>query len=236
MKPGELVIEVSPRSKEQNPGRLRREAQIPGIVYGTAMKAPVSLMASGKTLLKYGGRAFETTIFSFKSADKSLNDLKVLFKSVDRHPVTRKPLHVDFMAVDMNKPVRIPVEIRLEGKAAGLANGGVVQPILRELMVECLPSHIPEYLAADISPLEIHESLHISDLKMPEGVKPVTHENLTIVTITVIKEEAAAPVAAAAATTAEPEVIGKGKKPEEGAAPAAGGAAPAGGAAKAEKK
>lgn len=238
MRPGEIEIVVSDRTKDLNPGSLRRKKSVPGVVYGSVMKKSISLMTDMKALERFGSHQFENTIFKLKSDNKDLNSLAVLIKDISRHPVTHNPLHVDFLAIDMNKPVRVSVEIRYEGKAVGVSEGGVLQPLLRELDVWVLPSQIPEFLPVDISSLGIMESLHISDIPLPAGVKSAVHDNLAIVTVAYIKEEVITPVAAAAAPVAgtEPEVIGKGKKPEEGAADAkaAGGAKPAAaGAAKA---
>lgn len=239
MKPGQIELQADPRKvKKEKNNVLRRKSLIPGIVYGTTMKQPVAFQMAEKQVVKYGTHQYENTIFTLKSSDKTLDNVKVLIKDLTRNTLNRRPLHLDLLAVDMTKPVKVSVELKYIGKAEGVSSGGVLQPILREILVECLPTSIPESISVDVSPLGVHESLHISDIKFPEGVKAVTHENLAIVTVTVIAEEAAAPVAAAAAA-AEPEVIGKGKKPEEGAeGAAAGGATPAKAAApaKADKK
>lgn len=242
MRPGEIEIELVERQTGKHHSRaLRRKQLIPAVIYGQGVEGTTSAAIDEKSVLKYGGHKFENTIFSVKSTNPKLSPLKVLMKEVTRHPLSRKALHVDMYAVDMKKPVRVPVELRYEGKAAGLAEGGVLQSLLRELMVECLPALIPEFIPVDVTNLNIHESLHINDLKLPDGVKAVSAENLALVTVTVIKDEVLTAAPAADAAAAVPEVIGKGKKPEEGAAaPAAGGAAPAAGAkapaAKTDKK
>jgi large subunit ribosomal protein L25 len=240
MKPGEIEITVQNRNpKGLSTIKVRKQHLVPGIVYGSLMKQSVPFSASEKVLKKYTGHSFENVIFTLKSEDKALNDLKVIVKHCDTHPITRMPLHVDFMAIDMNKPIRVPVELRFVGKAEGLTSGGSVQAVMRDLEVWVLPTQIPTHIEVDVTPLSIGDSLHINDLKLPAGVKPASNDNLTVVTCVYIKEEtivAAAPTAAAA----EPEVIGKGKKPEEGAAAAAGAKAPAAGAkapaAKTDKK
>jgi len=104
----------------------------------------------------------------------------------------------------------------------------LLQPIMRQIEVECLPGKIPEFISVDVTNLGIHQSVHLADVTLPEGVKAVTG-NVALVTVAVIEEEAATPVAAAAAApgaapaagaAAEPEVIKKGKKEEDGAAAA----------------
>ncbi len=243
MKQGQFELQVTGRETGRHQSRmLRNKLVVPGVVYGAGVKGNVHLCGEEKIIRKYASHEFENTILTLRSSDKVLDGVKVLVKEVSRHPVTQRPLHVDFWAIDLNKPIRVYVEVRFDGKAAGLAEGGVLQPLLREIEVECLPTSIPEFLACDVSSLGIHDTLHISDLKLPSGVKSVSTDDLAIVTVTVIREEEvaaptpAAAAAAGAATPAEPEVIAKGKKPEEGAAAAAPGAKPAAGGAAAPAK
>ena len=236
MKPGEISIPLQARSTDLHLSGIRKDKNVPAVIYGAGLKNGFPCMTDSGTLLKYGTHHYENTIFKIESNDTNLKGKMVLLKEISRHPVTRNPLHVDFYSVDMNKPVRVPVEFKFEGKAAGVADGGTVQPVMREILVECLPTKIPDSIVVDVTPLKIADSLHVKDITFPDGVKPVTHENLTIVTCIYIKEEVITPVAAADATAAaaEPEVIAKGK-PKEGEAAAPGAAAPAA-AAKTEKK
>lgn len=237
MKQGQFELEVTVRPTGRHNSRvLRKQEMTPGVVYGSGIKGNVHLSAVEKLVRKYATGEFENTILTLKSTDSALNGVKVLLKDIAVHPVTRRPLHMDLWAIDLKKAVRVNVEVRFEGKAIGLADGGVLQPLLREIEVECLPTAIPEFIATDVSNLGVYDTLHISDLKLPAGVKSTAKEDLALVTVTVVKEEEAAPVAAAAAP-AEPEVAAKGKKPEEGApaAGAAAGAKPAAGAPAAKK-
>jgi large subunit ribosomal protein L25 len=232
MKQGQFELEVSVRPTGRHNSRvLRKQDMTPGVVYGTGIKGNIHLSAVEKFVRKYATGEFENTILTLKSSDAALNGVKVLLKDIAVHPVTRRPVHMDLWAIDLKKPVRVNVEVRYEGKAIGLADGGVLQSLLREIEVECLPTEIPEFIATDVSNLGVYDTLHISDLKLPAGVKSTAKEDLALVTVTIVKEEVAAPVAVAAAA-AEPEVAAKGKKPEEGAAAGAAGAKPAAAAAK----
>ncbi|MES2767892.1 MAG: 50S ribosomal protein L25 [Bdellovibrionota bacterium] len=210
----ELVLEVGTRKAGKSACRkLRKKESIPGIIYG-AGKKNVPLFAEEKWVRKYASGAFENSIITLKSADSALNGTKVLFKEVIVQPVTRRPLHFDFLAIDMNKEVRVLVELRFEGKAEGTRAGGTLQPIVRQIEVECLPSKIPEYIAIDVTPLHIGQALHIKEITLPDGVRATAVEDIALVTVNVIKEEEiAAPTAAAAAPAAG--------APAAGAAPAA---------------
>jgi large subunit ribosomal protein L25 len=228
----QIEITVSPRQTGKHNSRASRiDQKVPAVIYGAGVEN-VNLLTDALSVIRYGGRKFESTIFKLKSDDKKLNGQAVLFKDVQVHPVTRRPLHVDFYAVDMTKPIRVNIEVKLEGKPIGLADGGMLQAVVREIEVEVLPTQIPEFLTADVSDLGVGDSLHVSDLKIPQGVKVLTRGEQTICTVVVIAEEVVAPVAAAVDPTAP---AAAGAAPAAGAA-AAPGAAPAAAAAPAGDK
>src|SRR5690606_341432 len=175
---------------------------IPGIIYG-AGKTNVPLFAEEKWVRKYSSTQFENEIITLKSDDKTLDGTKVLFKEIIVQPVTRRPLHFDFLAIDMNKEVTVMIELKFEGRAEGTREGGALQPLMRQLEVECLPEKIPEFIIIDVTPLHNGQSIHLSEITLPEGVKATATEDLAIVTCNVIKEEEAAPAAAVEAAPAE---------------------------------
>ena len=210
-----IELTVTPRTPGKHHSRGSRiQGRIPAVLYGPKMEN-TALLTEEITLRKYSGHRFESTIFQLKSEDPKLNKVNVILRGMQVHPVTRRPVHVDFYAVDMTSTIRVNVEIRFEGKAAGLAEGGVLQTVLRDLEIECLPSDIPEFIVADVSGLGLGDALHVSDLKMPANVKVIAALQRTIATVNVPADEPiATPVTAA-----------------EGAATAAGAAAPAAAAA-----
>jgi large subunit ribosomal protein L25 len=116
-------------------------------------------------------------------------------REVQRHPLTSELVHIDLFEVDVDKALQITVPVHFVGKAEGVTLGGNLQPLMREITVECLPREIPEFVTVDVSALKIHDSLHISDIVLPAGVKAVFDFNEAVVTIT-------APVAAAPVATA----------------------------------
>ncbi|MGE0764637.1 MAG: 50S ribosomal protein L25 [Bdellovibrionales bacterium] len=232
-----LTIEVKPRTSGKHFSRsARKEQQIPAVVYGPKTK-PLNLSLFELDAVRYSKRGFENTIFTFKSEDKALNGIKVLRKALTIHPLSRKPVHLDFYALDMAKNVRVNVELRFTGKALGVGEGGVFNAIRRDVEVECLPTAIPEFFEVNVSGMGLNESMHVSDVTFPEGVKLITSPQETIANCAIVEEiVAAAPVAAADAAAAP------GAAPAAGAPAAAPGAAPAaaapaaGGDKKAEKK
>ena len=213
-------IELNVESREagkHNSRALRNSRNVPAVIYGAV--EPMSISVGEKEIVKYNTRAYENALFTLKSPIKNANGIVVLMKSVDVHPLSRRPQHVDFFALDLKKAVRVNVEVRLEGRPIGLSEGGLLNVVLRSVEVEVLPTDIPEFFTMDISGLGLGEALHVSDLKVSETTKIMTGLEQTIAVITTQEEEAAAPVAAVVAAPA----AAAGKAP----AAAAGAKAPA---------
>ncbi len=223
-------LTVEPREKGRKTARaLRVNRAVPAVIYGSIKNQNLSIDLN--SVVKYNSSAFENALFNLKSAkDKALNSVVALIKDVVVHPVTRLPVHVDLFALDLKKAVRVFVEVKLEGKPAGLADGGILNLVNRQVEVECLPLEIPAAFVADVSGLGLNDSLHVSDLKVPAGVKLITSADMTIAVVNELEDEAAAPVAAAAAAPAAAAT------PAAGAKPAAGAAKPAAAPAKAPAK
>ena len=192
-----------------NSRELRVNKMVPAVIYGAIENTNFSVHVND--ILKYNTRAYENALLNLKSDDSKLNGKVALIKSVQVNPLSRRPEHVDFFAIDLNKAVRVSVEIKIEGKAIGIAEGGLLNIVMRSVEVECLPTAIPEFLTLDVTNLGVGESLHASELAMPAGVKLISRPEVTIAAVVEQDEEVAATPAAAAA-------------------PAAGAAAPAAGA------
>lgn len=193
---------------------LRKGMEVPAVVYGPKVKN-VSLSLRENELVKYLPSKYDNAIFTLESDEKSLSGLKVLKKEVTIHPVSRRPVHVDLFAIDMTQTIRVWVEVKFNGKAEGLKEGGVLNVVTREVEVECLPNQIPESIAIDVTPLNVGESFHVSDLRLPEGVEMLSSTDETLCTVAVVEEEKATPVVAA------PVEGAAAAAPAEGAAAAA---------------
>ncbi|RYZ65586.1 MAG: 50S ribosomal protein L25 [Proteobacteria bacterium] len=205
-----IDLNMEPRETGKHNSRAIRMAnKVPGVVYGAIEN--VNVVVDIRDVVKYNTRAYENALFNLKSSINGTAGKVVLIKSVDVHPLTRRPVHVDFFALDLKKMVRVSVEIRLEGKPIGLAEGGLLNVVQRQIEIECLPTDIPDFYTYDISNMGLGDAVHVSDLTIPEGTKVLSRPEETIAVVT-LQEEEAAPVAADAAPAA--------------AAPAAGAAAP----------
>jgi large subunit ribosomal protein L25 len=213
-----IELEVKNREAGRAGARgLRVNKMVPGVIYGAIENQNVSLHVND--ILKYNSRAFENALLNLKSENPKLNGKVALLKSVTVHPLTRRPEHVDLFALDLNKPVRVSVEVRVEGKAIGISEGGFLNIVARQVEVECLPTAIPESLVVDVTNLGVGDSIHASELTIPAGVKLISRPELTIAAIVEQEEEIVATPAAAATAAATPAA--------GAAAPTAAAAAPA---------
>ena len=225
-----LELTVEPRQTGKHFSRaLRIDRKVPAIVYGSTSNA--NIFVNEGDVVRYNTRNYENALFNLKSSDKNANGKVVLIKFVDVHPLTRRPVHVDFFALDMNKTVRVNIEIKLEGKPVGLAEGGLLNVVNRQIEIECLPGDIPEFFSLDVSNLGVGDALHVSDLSIPEKYKLISGTELTIAVVNLQEEEVVATPAADAVAAAVPAAGAAAAAPAAGA-PAAGAkaAAPAAGA------
>lgn len=196
-----IDLSVEPREVGKGNSRsLRSQRKIPAVIYGAGGNTNV-WMNEGD-VVRYNVRAYENALFNLKSSDSKANGRVVLIKEVTVHPVNRRPEHVDLFALDLSKTVRVSVEIRLEGKPVGLADGGFLNVVARQVEIECLPTDIPEFITADVSGLGVGDTLHVSDLNVGENIRIVTGGEQTIATVSVLEEESATPAAAEAAPAA----------------------------------
>jgi large subunit ribosomal protein L25 len=199
--------------------QLRMNGQIPAVIYGHAREAQ-SLSLNARDLDKMLEHIqAESTVIEVSVGGKTS---KTLIREIQRHPFKRQILHVDFQELVAGEKVTVSIPIMLTGVAEGVRlGGGVLDQTLRELEIEVDPSSIPDHIEYDVTNMVIGDSVHVSDLKLPEGVEvqddPETSVAVLAAPRAVIEETAAAPEAAAeGAVSAEPEVIGRGKEDEEG--------------------
>jgi large subunit ribosomal protein L25 len=217
----EATLEVQRRSRfgRNEAGRIRREGQIPAVLYGGDGQAePIAV--DPKALLRIlHSQSGANTIIAMKV--DGAGDTRVLVKEYQLDPVKHQLLHADFYRVAMDKVLRITVPIHLTGEARGVkAEGGVVDFVHREVVIECLPADIPGSITVDVSDLGLHAGVRVRDLASDGKWKAVSEPDMLIVHVVAPKAEAEpapADAAAAAAPTApaEPEVIKKGKVEKE---------------------
>jgi len=195
--------------------KMRASGQIPAVLYGDKENIQLLLdLKKFKALLHKAGR---NAIINMNISDGSSRKSKtVLLKEFQRDPVSREIIHVDLFQLSMGKKIEVSIPIVLSGEAPGIKEGGVLTHIIRELKVKCLPTAIPDKISVDISNLQMGGAIAVKDLAISDDIEILMQSNQIVANVVkpTILEEVVPGVPAEAA--AEPEVIGKGKKEEEG--------------------
>ncbi|HCZ06546.1 MAG: large subunit ribosomal protein [Thermotogota bacterium] len=215
-----FVLEAYHREeiKTSRAKKLRRQNMIPAVMYGPdtqprPLKVPLTRLES---VLSH---ATETTpiVLNILLDDGKTESKKVFIKSIQRHKVTDRIIHVDFYAPSESHKMHINIPLKFVGRAKGEEKGGIVEVFHHEVPCEFLPKDIVDYIEVDVSNVDLNESLHVKDVVFPEGIKPLLHPEDVILTIVAPRglEVEEAELEAAEAEEAEPEVLRKGKAEEE---------------------
>ncbi len=189
----ELILDASPRTDHGKGAmrKLRQKGQIPAIVYG--LQKPVSIqleeMQLSKLVQQLHGSERMITLRIEDGEGKKKEEKNVLLKEVQTRPVGQVLLHVDFQEIDVSRTVHVTVELRPVGSSVGVILGGILQAVKHDVVVECLPDSIPEYIEADVSDLNIGDSLHVKEIPFPEGIKPITGQDETLIVISAPRVE-----------------------------------------------
>jgi large subunit ribosomal protein L25 len=226
------AVVATPREGKFNKNAARRvrvSGKIPAVVYGAGQDA-VAVAVDPKVITKIlHSDSGHNTIFDLNVEGASI--VKAMIVDWQHEPIKGHLLHIDLKRIAMDKMMIVSVPIQLVGVPVGVkSQGGILEHVMREVEVECLPNDIPSHLDVDVSNLELHGIIHVSDLPHSGSLKFLEDENATVAHVTIIKEEVPA-ADAVAVVAAEPEVAKKGKT--DAAAPAA---APAADAKDAKKK
>src|ERR1700761_5204179 len=219
----------------------RRAGRVPGVIYGDNQPPVTISVNDGELRQRILAGRFLTTLFDIDLDGKKH---RVIPRDFHLDPVRDFPLHVDFMRLGEGATIRVSVPLHIQNAetAPGVKRGGTVNIVTHSLELECSVDNIPQFIEADVGGLEIAHSLHLSDVKLPTGVKALSREDATLVTIVppsgYAEEQKAAAATAAGGPAPAPPAAGAApaaaaagaKAPAAGAkAPAAGAKAPAGG-------
>lgn len=197
--------------------RLRAEGLVPAVVYGRHLETPVHIAVDPLEVKKAIATPHKLNTLLTLKLDGQPERL-VLLKDYQQDPLSREMLHADFIDVRENEQIKVNVPLVLTGKPVGVTEGGILSQSRRDIEVFAMPAAIPEKIEADVSHLKIAQSLHINEVKMPQGVRVKTQVNFTIAVVSVPEKEEVAPAPAAAAATAAAGAPATGAP---GAAPAA---------------
>lgn len=208
------TLKAQPRREQGKSAtrKMRAAGRIPAVVYGHGDETRMLSVDAHELELLFKRVHYENTIIEVDIEGEG-GPVKTLVREVQAHPVRMEVLHVDFQQVHAGEAITVGVPVRLLGTAQGVRAGGVLMHTITDLSVRCMPDAIPEFIDVDIEALQIGESVHVRDVKLPQGVEAQIDGDLSICSIappTVGTGEAAE----AEPASGEPEVIGRGRDEE----------------------
>ena len=221
------VVIAKPREGKFNKNaarRVRRAGKIPAVLYGAGHE-PVAVEVDPKQISRIlFSETGHNTIFDLEVGGK--NTAKAMIVDWQREPIKDQLIHIDLKRIALDKALRVSVRVKLLGTPVGVKSfGGILDHVLREVEIECLPGDIPSHIDVDVTELGLHGVLRVSDLPHMDKVKFLNAEDATVAHVVSIREEAAptpeGEATAAAAGAAEPEVAKKGKVETEAKKPEA---------------
>ncbi len=220
-----LAVQGRDRAGKGAARATRRGGMVPGVIYGGNQDATLIALEPRTLVSLMHDPAFKTNIFEVDLGGKKQRTMAM---DVQLDPVSDQPIHVDFRRIEKDTLVRVPIPVRFhnEGASPGIKVGGVLNIVRHDVEVRARPDDLPDHIDVDLTGLKIGDSVHISSIALPKGVKPTIARDFTICTIappTVMTAEEETPAAGATADAAATPAAGA-------AAPAAGAAAPAAGA------
>lgn len=186
-----MKLSVTPRSEKGKCPcrRIRTKSLVPGVYYnqqGVNIPVQVEILPLTKLHAKLGSsRVFNIEV----EQDGKTQTLPSLFKSVQYDPIKSTPIHVDFYGVDLDRDIKVDVRVVVEGKAKGIIMGGQLEVFRNSLEVICKPLDVPEKIVIDVTDLDIGVNLHVGEVKLPAGVRPVFDENYSVVGVIAVEAE-----------------------------------------------
>ena len=224
------VVDAKPREGKFNKNaarRVRAAGKIPAVLYGAGHDA-IAVEVDPKQITRIlFSETGHNTIFDVQVG--SVQSAKAMIVDWQREPIKDQLIHIDMKRIALDKLLRVSVRVKLLGVPAGVkTEGGILDQVMREVEIECLPADIPNHIDVDVTGLALHGVLRVSDLPHSDKIKYLTNEDATVAHVVTIREEVVATpaegevaaVGEAGATPAEPEVAKKGKT-ETAAEPAA---------------
>jgi len=196
--------------------RTRREGMVPVTLYGGGAETVAAVAPLRDLAAILRSEAGRNTIFTIEV--EGVGESEVMFHDRQIDPVKGRLIHADLTRLVKGQKIEVTVPLHLIGEPIGVKEKqGVLEQVIREIDVRCEPRDIPDSLDVDVSNLDVHDTLHVSDIKVAEGIEILTDAELVIATVGIVREEEAPAPAIEGEEPAEPELIGKGKKEEEGA-------------------
>jgi large subunit ribosomal protein L25 len=205
-----LAARIRSEKGKQAAKKLRRENRIPAIFYGPGAASLMLTVDAHELDMIMKKKTGENVIIGLQiETDKGTDSRTVILKELHSDPVKTDYLHADFYEISMDKELTVEIALHFINTPKGIVNGGMLQPIRREIAVSCLPDKLVDFIEVDVADLEIGQSLHIKDITLPDGIKSILDPELTVVTVM------APSIAAAEPTAGEEEAEEAAEKKEE---------------------
>jgi large subunit ribosomal protein L25 len=177
-----LNVETRVRTGKGGSRKVRQDGLVPAVVYGKGVES-INLRLDPKALQQaVATEAGWNTLITLKG-DGPFDGLVVILKDMQIDAIRRNPMHIDFLAIDLKKPLAVMVPVQPVGKAQGEIEGGTLQLVRHELEVYCLPTNIPTSIEIDVTALNVGEVVHIDEVSLPEGVESQHDVNFTVLTV-----------------------------------------------------
>jgi large subunit ribosomal protein L25 len=171
--------------------KLRNAGKIPGVVYGKGMESIPVTVSPKELSIAIAGEGGLNHLITLTGGD-SLDGVTVIVSDLQRNCLKGNPTHVDLHKISMTEKLQITVPLTFVGNSTGVKAGGLLDPVMHEIEVECLPGNIPDHIEVNVTQLAIGESIHVSDLVLPEGVKILTDAKASLVSVLAKAIESAA--------------------------------------------
>ena len=213
----EIIVKATLREGrgKNDSRRARRNGQVPVTIYGGTGEAVTALATLSDLAAILRSDTGRNTIFTVEIEGGEATEVMFAERQID--PVRSRLVHADFKRLVKGQKIEATVPLRLVGEPIGVREeAGVLEQIIREIEIRCQPRDIPEHLDVDVTNLGVHQVLHVSDIPATADVEILTEPDTVIATVSVVKEEVVEVAPVEGEAPAEPEVIGKGKKEEEG--------------------
>jgi len=213
----EIIVKATLREGrgKNDSRRARRAGQVPVTIYGGAGEAVAALATLSELAAILRSDSGRNTIFTVDI--EGVEATEVMFADRQIDPVRSRLVHADFKRLVKGQKIEATVPLRLVGEPIGVREeAGILEQIIREIEIRCQPRDIPEHLDVDVTNLGVHQVLHVSDIPATADVEILAEPDTVIATVSVVKEEVVEAPPVEGEVPAEPEVIGKGKKEEEG--------------------
>jgi len=224
MKTAELKVQPRTAEHKSENKHLRAQGYVPANIYGPKVSNAFCAFDERDLFKLFKAHSSRNIIISLKSDAEHLEGKKVILKSLERDPVSWKPVHADFYQIDLSRPISVNVSLEFKGTPVGVKiGGGILQIIRRSIGIKALPEQVPESIEVNIEALELGDSLHVEDIKTPENVQITDELDYTVASIIEAEAEEEVPTTAAvpaegegsAAASATTAADSKAEKPAE---------------------